>query len=63
MKTNSDPLDLVRESRIKMSHEAGNNPAKMIAILRKQEIKYASQIDKYNLMHAKVAEKPVDYGE
>ena len=61
MKTKLDPLDLVRESRIKMSHEAENNPAKMIATLRKQEIKYTSQIDEYNLMHKKVAERSPDY--
>lgn len=63
MSTNPDPLDMVRESRIRMSHEADNVPSRMIAALRKQEIKYAYQIEKYRLSYAKVAKEREEYGE
>jgi hypothetical protein len=63
MKTGSDPLAIVRESRIRMSHEANNDPVRVIAVLRKRETKYARQIEKYRLSHARVAEERVEYGK
>ena len=62
MSTKSDPLDMVRESRIRMSHEVDNDPSRMISVLRKQETKYTNQIEKHRLSYAKVAETRAKYG-
>lgn len=62
MKHEAAPLAIVRESRLRMSHRAGNDPARVIAALRKQEVKYASQVEKYRLSHAMVAEGQAKYG-
>lgn len=37
MKTHEDPLDIVRESRIRLSRESDNDPKRFVAVLRKQE--------------------------
>ena len=63
MKSTSDPLAIVRESRIRFSHEADNDPKRVISNLRKQEVQYARQIEQYRLSHARVAEDRVEYGK
>ena len=63
MKTKTDPLAIVRESRIRISHAANNDPVRVIAALRKQQVKYARQIEQYRLSHARVAEERAEYGK
>ena len=63
MKTKTDPLAIVRESRIRISHEADNDPVRVIAALRKQQVKYARQNEEYRLSHARVAEERTEYGK
>ena len=63
MKDEPDPLAIVRASRIRISHEAQNDPKRVIANLRKQEVHYARQIEQYRLSHARVAEGHVEYGK
>ena len=63
MKKQEDPLALVRESRLRLSHEQGNDPKRVIAELRKEESKYAPQIEQYRLRHARVAEERATYGK
>ncbi len=63
MKNQEDPLVLVRESRLRISREQGNDPKRVIAALRQEEDKYATQIELYRLRHARVAEDPVSYGK
>ena len=63
MKDDTDPLAIVRESRIRLSHAAGNDPKRVIANLRKEEIKYAQQIKRYKLSHSRVAEGGMEYGK
>ena len=57
MKKQEDPLALVRESRLRISHQQDNDPKRVIAELRKEETKYAPQIEQYRLQHARVAEE------
>ena len=59
----SDPLNLVRESRIRMSHTVGNDPCKLVADLRKQEANYTTQIENYQRLQRRVAEDHADYGD
>ncbi len=61
MKTQEDPLALVRESRLRISREQGNDPKRVIAELRREQGKYATQIEQYRLMHARVAEDSAKY--
>ena len=63
MKNDIDPLAIVRESRIRLSHEGGNDPKRVIANLRKLEVKYARQVERYRLSHSQVAESGVVYGK
>ncbi len=63
MKPQTDPLDMVRKSRIQMSHDVNNDPLRLIAALRKQEAKYTYQIEKYETRYAKVAEEPAKHGK
>jgi len=63
MNTKQDPLAMARQSRIKISHEANNDLSRMMATLRRQEVKYVSQIEEYRLSHAHVAEEKLTYGK
>jgi hypothetical protein len=63
MKKREDPLAIVRDSRIRMSHELGNDPQRVIAALREQEGRYARQIEQFRLSHARVAEERAPYGK
>ena len=63
MKKQEDPLALVRESRLRLSHEQNNDPKRVIAELRKEEGTYAFQIERYRLRHARVAEERATYGK
>ena len=63
MKPQQDPLDMVRKSRIQMSHDVNNDPLKLISALRRQEVKYSYQTEKYDSCYAKVAEEPTKYGK
>jgi hypothetical protein len=60
MKRQDDPLALVRESRLRISHEQGNDPKRVVAELHKEEGKYAHQIEQYRLQHARGGEGSVD---
>lgn len=62
MKKQEDPLALVRESRLRISREQGNDPKRVITALRQAEDKYTTQIELYRLRHARVAEEPASYG-
>lgn len=61
MKTHDDPLDIVRESRIRLSHECANDPQRLVAVLRKQEGKYIRQIERHKHACACVAESQSAY--
>ena len=61
MTKNEDPLALVRESRIRMSHEHGNDPRRLITTLRDEERKFVRQIERYKLSRARVAESKTAY--
>jgi hypothetical protein len=63
MKTHEDPLDVVRESRIRLSHDCDNDPKRLVAALRTQESKYARQIERLQHAHARVAEGRAEYGQ
>ncbi len=56
MKKQEDPLALVRESRLRISREQGNDPKRVIAALRQAEDKYTTQTELYRLRHARVAD-------
>ena len=63
MTSEIEPLAIVRESRIRMSRAAGNDPRRLVAELRKLEVSYAAQIDNYQRSHRRVAEDCADYGD
>jgi len=62
MTKQGDPLALVRESRIRLSHEHGNDPKRLIATIRDEERKYVCQTERYRRFHAHVAEGQAEYG-
>ena len=53
MTDQTDALDAVRESRIRMSREANNDPATLISRLRELNGKYAKQIEAFRSLPAK----------
>ena len=59
--TSNDPLSLVRRSREEISRRAGHDPAKVIATLRRDQKKYATQIRRYTTSPATVDEEPTSY--
>lgn len=63
MTSEIEPLAIVRESRIRMSRAAGNDPRRLVAELRKLEVNYAAQIENYQRSHRRVAEDCADYGD
>lgn len=63
MTSESEPLAIVRESRIRMSRAAGNDPRRLVAELRRLEVSYAAQIENYQRTHRRVAEDRADYGD
>ncbi len=63
MKTHDDPLDIVRESRIRLSHESGNDPKRLVTALREQQSKYIRQMERNKRTLARVAEGRECYGK
>lgn len=62
MKAVEDPLDVVRESRVRLSREFGNDPKKLIAAYRAMEHKYIHKTAGKGNLHARVAENGPEYG-
>ena len=63
MTLETDPMELIRESRIRMSHAVGNDTYRLVAELRKFEGRYAPQIARYQHSHQRVAEDQATYGK
>ncbi len=63
MTRETDPMELIRESRIRMSHAVGNDTHRLVAELRKFEGRYAPQIARYQHSHQRVAEDQATYGK
>jgi hypothetical protein len=63
MTRETDPMELIRESRIRMSHAVGNDTHRLVAELRKLEGRYATQIARYQHAHQRVAEDQATYGK
>lgn len=63
MTRETDPMVMVRESRIRMSHAVGNDTRRLVEELRKLEGNYAPQIARYQRTHQRVAEDRAKYGE
>ncbi|MCC5842533.1 MAG: hypothetical protein JJT96_20620 [Opitutales bacterium] len=59
--SSTDPLSLVRQSREEISRSANHDPAKVIAALRRDQRKYAAQIQRYTAVPAAVGEAAKPY--
>jgi hypothetical protein len=52
----------VREARVRMSHECGNDPSKLVAYLQQYNRKCARQVGRYRRTHP-ACEKVADNGD
>lgn len=60
--TRVDPLDAVRESRVRLSRECKNDPVQLVRTLRERDAKYRLEVDRYRDSHRRVAESSSAYG-